>query len=1031
MRKQTMRKLPLLLFFLTAALFAMAQEGTVSGRVVSSAGRGLEGINVLVKGTGKGAVTKADGSFTVSAPAGGTLLISGVGFVQQEVPLNGQSNVVITLGESSAEMTNVVVTALGITKESRKLGYAVTTVNGDLLSKARESNVANSLSGRVAGLKVTGTNSGPGGTAKVLLRGMPSMNSGGSPLYVINGVPMDNTQRGSSGEWGGSDNGDGIGNLNPDDIETMTVLKGQSASALYGARASNGVILITTKSGKRNSFSVEYNVNLMVDKAVDNTDFQYEYGQGQQGQKPTDVLSARNSNRFSWGGRLDGSQVIQFDGKLYPYSAVRNNIETFYHTAPSLTNTVAFSAGNENGAFRLSLSNLDNKSIVRNSGLTRKTINLNGEQRITNKLTANIVVNYIDEKSKARPQLSDGPMNPNNFQFLATNVDNRIFRPGYDPVTGFETQFSDDEYVSNPWFVVNQYVNDLDRKRWITSGSLRYNFASWLYALARVGYDLSNDRSLRVEPWGTAYTQDRHGNLQDLASAQRMELNLDGLIGASHKLTSDLSLDAAIGANIRKNQYEKVAVGGSYFLVRNQYTLGNVRNPRTNPNDNYDFWKTQVNSAYYTVDLAYRNFLTLSTTGRYDAYSTLPVDNNTIFTPSVSAGFVFSDLVRINRLNFGKLRLSYAQTSGELTEAYRTALYYSLGSPLGGIPTGSFGTDLPNLFLKPFVTSEVEVGTELRFLGSRLNFDLAWYKKKTKNEIMPTTYSPATGATSGVVGTGSTQNTGLEVQVTATPVRMRRFNWTSTFNFTSVANKILETDADGKDQGLGRNRGTLGNAVTAFIKGAAGPQILAFDYARTAKGEMIVDASGLPVRGELIPLGSVLPKYYGGWNNDFNFGSLNFSFLIDYNYGNKILSATKYYAIRRGLDKMTLEGREGVTTGVRADGTPNTVRASAQDYYTALANNVTSVTVLDGDFIKLRQVTLGYTFGEEAVSALRIFSGITVSLVGRNLAILMKKSDNIDPEANFASNIRYAGIEGTSLPSTRSFGVNVNFRFKK
>ncbi len=1027
-----MRKLTLLFTFLMVAFItALGQETMVSGRVIGSDGKGIEGMNVLVKGTSRGAVTRADGTFSISAPSNGTLVVSGVGYTQQEIPVNGQSNITISLAENSAELTNVVVTALGITKEARKLGYAVSTVDGDMLSKARESNVANSLSGRVAGLKVTGTSSGPGGTSKVLLRGMPSMNSGGSPLYVINGVPMDNTQRGSSGEWGGSDNGDGIGNLNPDDIETMTVLKGQAASALYGARASNGVIIINTKSGKRNGFSVEYNLNYMVDKAIDNTDFQYEYGQGQQGQKPVDVLTARNSNRFSWGSRLDGSQVIQYNGQMYPYSAVKDNISSFYRTAPSFTNTIAFSGGNATGSFRLSLSNLDNKSIIRNSGLTRKTINFNGEQKITDKLTANIVLNYIDEKSDARPQLSDGPMNANNFQFLATNVSHEIFKPGYDPVTGFETQFSDDEYVSNPWFVVNQYVNDLDRKRWITSGSLRYNFTEWLYAQARVGYDLSNDRSLRVEPWGTAYTQDRHGNLQDLASAQRFELNVDGLIGASRKLTTDLELDVAIGANSRKNQYEKVAVGGSYFLIPYQYTLGNVRNPRTNPNDNYDFWKTQVNSAYYTVDLGFRNFLTLSTTGRYDAYSTLPVSNNTIFTPSVSAGFVFSELANINKLNFGKLRISYAQTSGELAEAYRTALYYSLGSPLGGIPTGSFGTDLPNLFLKPFVTTEVEVGTELRMLNSRLNFDVAWYTKKTENEIMPTTYSPATGATSGLVGTGSTKNTGLEVQVSAVPVRSGKFNWTSTFNFTTIENQILETDAEGKNQNLGSNRGTLGNAITAFVKGAPGPQILAYDYARSDKGEIVVDASGLPLRGNLIQMGSVLPKYFGGWNNEFNFGNLNFSFLIDYNYGNKILSATKYYALRRGLDKMTLEGRDGITTGVYANGATNTVKASAQDYYTALANNVTSVTVLDGDYVKLRQATIGYTFGEKAVSALRIFSGIQISLVGRNLAILMKKSDNIDPEANFASNIRYAGIEGTSLPSTRSFGVNVNFRFKR
>jgi TonB-linked SusC/RagA family outer membrane protein len=1019
---------------LLMGLIATAQTRQLSGKLLEeSTGNAVVAATVKVKGKSIATTSNANGEFSLAIPDGSVVLeVSSVGYITKEVNVNaGNDNISITLTQNTEQLGEVVVTALGITKEARKIGYAVTKVDGELLSKARETNIANSLSGRVAGLKVTGTNSGPGGTSKVLLRGMPSMNSGGSPLYVINGIPIDNTQRGSAGEWGGSDDGDGIGNINPDDVESMTVLKGQAASALYGARASNGVIIITTKKGKRNDFSVDYNMNYMADKAIDYTDFQYEYGQGQQGAKPTDVLTARNSNRASWGAKLDGSPVIQFDGKQYPYSAVTDNIKNFYRTGSSFTNSIAFSGGGDRGSFRLSLSNLDAKSIVRNSGLDRKTFNFNVEQKLTDKLTANIVVNYIDEKANARPQLSDGPMNPNNFQFLASNVSEKIFAPGYDTSTGFETQFSDDEYVSNPWFVVNQYVNNLSRKRWITSSSLKYDFTSWLYAQARVGYDIINDNLLKAEPWGTAYTQDKHGNLQDKASSQRTELNVDGLIGATHKITEDISFDAAVGANLRKNQYEKVAVGGSYFLIPYQYTLGNVRNPRTDPNANYDFWKTEVHSAYYTLDFAYKNYLTLSTTGRYDAYSTLPASNNTIFTPSVSAGLIFSELANINNLNFGKLRLSYAQTSGELADAYKTALYYTLGSPLGGIPTGSFSTDLPNLFLKAFVTTEVEIGTELRFLNNRLNFDIAWYRKKTKNEIMPTTYSPATGATSGVVGTGSTENKGLEVQITGTPITNKTFSWVSTLNFTTISNKILETDADGKNQNLGQNRGTLGNAVTAFVKGYAGPQILAYDYARTDKGEMIVDAAGLPVRGDLIPMGSVLPKVYGGWNNQLNYKQFNFSFLIDYNFGNKILSATKYYALRRGLDKATLVGRDGVITGVHDDGSVNTTSASAQDYYTALANNITSVTVLDGDYVKLRQITLGYNLDARVVSALRIFSAIQVSLVGRNLAVLMKNSDNIDPEANFASNIRYTGIEGTSLPSTRSFGINVNFKFKK
>jgi TonB-linked SusC/RagA family outer membrane protein len=1019
----------LLLFF---HLATFAQTRTVNGIVTNAAGKAVSGATVTQRGTTNATTTNENGAFSLNVPSGNAVLvISSIGFDKQEVTVAaGTTSVTVNLVENSQQLGEVVVTALGISKEARKLGYAVTTVDGDALSQARDNNIANGLSGRVAGLKVSGTSSGPGGTSKVLLRGLPSMSQSGGPLYVINGVPMDNSQRGSSGEWGGSDNGDGIGNINPDDVESMTVLKGQAASALYGSRAAYGAIIITTKKGKK-GLGVEYNLNTMFDQAINNTDFQYEYGQGARGLKPADALEARNSNRMSWGAKLDGSQVIGFDGKMYPYSAVKDNTQNFYQTGRSVTNTVSLYGGSDNGLYRLSLSNLDNKSIVRNSGIDRKTANLNVEQKITNRLKTNVVVNYIDEKSKARPQLSDGPLNPNNFLFLATNVDQKIFAPGYDPATGFETQFSDDEYVTNPWFVVNQYVNDLHRKRLITSGSLRYDLTNWLYAQARVGYDLINDRKLQVEPWGTAYTSDKHGNLQDQALSQQYELNMDGLIGLSKELSKDLSLDAAIGGNIRKNQYEKTSVAGSYFLVPYQYSLSNTRDPRTNPGDRYDFWRTQFNSAYYTLDFNFRRYLTLSTTGRYDALSTLPENNNTVFTPSVSASFIFSEVADINKLKFGKLRVSYAQTSGDFPDPYKTIKYYSLASSLGGTPVGDFSTDLPNFALKPFVTTEFEIGTELRTLNNRLNFDIAWYQKKTKNEIMPANYSIYSGGTSGFVASGSTQNKGLEVQVAGTPVKTADFNWVSTFNFTTVSNKILETDANGNNINLGTNRGVLGNARTAFVKGYAGPQILAYDYKRDAKGQIVVDNDGLPVRGEYIKMGSVLPKYYGGWNNDFSYKNLVFSFLIDYNYGNKVLSATEYYSIRRGLNKMTLEGREGgVTVGVLDNGTPNTKTVNAQDYYTALANNVTATSIVDGDFIKLRQVTLGYSLSPNLVSKLKIFSGIQISLVGRNLATLMSKSKNIDPEANFASNIRYYGIEGTSLPTARSYGLNLNFKFK-
>lgn len=1011
-----------------AMSFSFGADKDITGVVSDEKGNKLAGASVSVKGTSKGTTTGANGEYRLSVADGNAVLVfSYIGYETQEVAVGNKAVVNISLNPGSAVLNEVVVTALGVSKDARKVGYAVTTVDGGMLTKARETNIGNSLVGRVAGLSVKGTNGGPGGTSKLLLRGMPSMNSAGSPLIVINGVPMDNTQRGSAGEWGGADGGDGLGNINPDDVEKITVLKGQSASALYGARASNGVILITTKTGKKGDFAVDYNMNFSADKAIDFTDFQYVYGQGTYGQKPTTQAAAQQTARMSWGAKLDGSMLTQFDGNQYAYSAQRNNVKNFYKTGTNFTNTVSVTKGGDNGSFRLSMSNLDNKAIIENSGLTRKTINLTVDQNITSKLSINVLANYIDERVKNKPILSDGPMNANNGMFLATNIDERILAPGYNTTTGREVVFSDDEYVTNPYFVVNQFVNNVDRKRLISMASAKYQFADWIYAQGRVGYDNSNDRIFKVTPWGTGYSNQGRGGLDELSNAQRTELNIDGLIGINRNITSDISVDALIGGNIRKNNYEKMGVSGSPFVLPYLYSYNNV----VNFGRSYEVANTEVHSAYYNVDLSYKGILNLSTTGRYDAYSTLPSTARSIFTPSVTGSLVFTDLFTVPNLSFGKFRASYATTSGEPTTPYGTNIYYGVGNSINGIATGNFSSGLPNLFLKPFTKSELELGLEMKFYNNRLGFDLAYFTQKTHNEIMPANYSWSTGYTSGIVGTGSTQNQGIELMLNGTPVKSSKLQWNVSLNLTSVHNKILQTDQNNNTIGLGSNRATLGNAITAFVVGQPGPQIRAYDYKYSSNGQIIVDASGLPVRGDLINMGTVLPTLFGGLNNDLTYGAFNLSFLLDYNYGNKILSATENYAYRRGLHQATLEGRDtGIKTGVVEGGAANTVTARAQDYYTALANNVTKLSVVDGDFIKLRQITLGFNVPARLLAGVPLIRSVNVSLVGRNLAYLMKKTTNIDPEATFGANLRYAGIEGTSLPSSRNYGINVNIKFK-
>ncbi|HEY4107547.1 SusC/RagA family TonB-linked outer membrane protein [Puia sp.] len=1019
----------------------------VRGRITNEKGEPVPGATVAVKGSSKVVATNDNGDFTLTGvDANATLVITSIGYERAEIPVNGQANLTVQLKVGAAAMGELVVTALGISKEERKLGYAVTTVNAEQMNKARETNVALSLGGQVAGLTVHGASGGPGSSARILLRGMPSMNSGGSPLFIINGVPMDNSQRGAAGEWGGSDNGDGISNINPDDIETMTVLKGQAASALYGARASNGVIIITTKSSKKGAPTIEYNGNAQFDRPVNLTDYQYQYGQGLQGAKPTQASGALSTNRFAWGAKLDGSPTVQFDGKTYAYSAVKDNINNFYRTGPTWTNTISVGSGNDRGSFRLSASTLNNNSIVRNSGIDRRTLNLNLNQKLTDKLSVTLFANYIDEQDHNRSQLSDGPGNPNNFQFLAPNVDERIFAPGQD-AKGNEIVFSDDNYVTNPWFVVKNFINSTGRKRLIGAGSLKYNFTDWLYVQGRVGMDKEDDRILQVTPTGTNYSFNNLGNsgqFNGLTNVTTAEYNWDLFAGVSHKITDDLKFDATVGGNKRTNNYEYTQINGSQFIVPFIYAPTNV----LTFGRSYYVYNKEIHSGYYSVDLNYKDWLLLSTTGRYDAFSTFPSNNRGIFTPSVSGGFIFSHFLDNTALNFGKLRAAYAQTSGEPiggpnntnSGAYVTQVYYGSSNAFNGTPVGTLnGANgnvennmpvVPTLDLRPFTLSELEFGTELKFFNSRLGIDADYFTRKTKHEIQAQTLSQSTGYTSSYVNTGSTQNKGVEVQINGTPIKTRDFTWAIAFNYTHVTNKILETDNLGRPVTLGTYRPL--NANTAFIKGMSGPQILAYDYTYDAKGDKIVDASGLPVAStKLTPFGGVLPTDYGGLRNDFTYKNINLGVLIDYNYGNKILSATSYYTIYRGLNKMTLAGREGgITTGVDASGAQNTVSASAQDYYQRLAG-VSRNSVLSGDYIKLRQVTLGYTFTGKTLGNIPVFEAISVNLVGRNLFYISRKSQNIDPESNFATSVKYAGIEGTSLPSARTFGINANFKFKK
>ena len=998
----------------------------VNGIVTDTKGDPVSGASIRIKNSSFGTETDGQGRFMINCVKGTTIEISSIGYTQQQVIVAATDQPLkITLQDTYHSLNEIVVTALNIKKENWKIGYSVATISGADLTTARESNVAMSLEGQVAGLDVSGASGGPASSSRLLLRGAASM-SAGSPLLILDGVPIDNTQRGSANEYGGADYGDGFSNINPDDIESITVLKGSAASALYGARAANGVILINTKTGEKNSNTqVAYNLNLSFDHAVNNTDFQYEYGQGSQNQRPTDVQSAIASGLLSWGEKLDGKPTIQFDGNYYPYSAVKNNIDEFYRTAPALTNTIEVRGGNAKTAFRASASNLNYESIIPNSGLNRKTFNLNTSYDITDKLKLSFNGDYVYEMAKTRSYLSDGPMNANyGIEFLATSANQLSLKPGYNPVTGNETLWNSNVYITNPYFVINKQVDNSTRNRFITATVLKYKFSDNVYLQGRLGYDISNDGLLNVLPTGTAFTVNEQGGINGLSKSQTGELNTDLLFVADKKLAPDLMLNFSAGGNYRKRQYNLTEITGSQFITPYLYTPSNL----VSTSSTYDISEIVTESAYYSADFDYKNLLDITTTGRYDVFSTLPPDSRGIFVPGVSGSFLFSNLLALPYLSSGKLRMSYAKTSGEPSQPYTTQLYFTSNNTVNGIPLGSFSAELPNYNLKPFTLNEFETGLSLSFFQSRLNLDATYFNRITHNEITNAQQSVATGFTSAYVNVGKTKNTGLELMLSGGIIRTANFSWNASTNFSHVHNVLLSIDGTSQYLLTGTYRPL--NANTALVVGKSITQVMAYDYKRDANGNIIIGSDGIPERGDLKAMGGTLPTFYGGFTNSFRYKKFNLSFLIDYKFGNKVLSATEDYSYVYGLNKATLPGRETgiVAKGVNENGQVNTINVPAYNYYPDLATNISALSVLNGSFIKFRQLILGYEFTPPMLG--NVFRTVTVSLVGRNIFTILKYTKNIDPESEFSSQLTYAGIEGESLPATRTLGFNLNFKFK-
>ncbi|MEO7213837.1 SusC/RagA family TonB-linked outer membrane protein [Mucilaginibacter sp.] len=1006
----------------------------VTGKVLDETGAPLVGVSVSEKGTNNGAMTDVNGNYKIQvAGDNAVLLFSYLGYNAKTEEVKGRSVVNVTLEPRSSAITEVVVTALGIKRESKKLGYAAENVRVGEITTNRSTNFINSLEGKVAGLDISPPSAGPGGSTKIRLRGQSSFTGDNSPLIVINGLPMSQSPSSTNGYTQSVDLGDNMQQINPDDIETMTVLKGATAAALYGSRASNGAIIITTKSGNKNTgIGVEFTSNFTQNQALDFTDFQYEYGQGENNVRPKTQGQAQSSGAWSFGEKFDNAPTFQFDGVQRPYAPERNRISKFFRLANAWSNTIAFSGGNDKGSFRFSYSNQDAQGIVPNNDYHKKIFNLGMNYNFTSKLSAQIYMNYDHENNKNPPVIGIQGSSVTNYMYRYSNsVGLDVLKAAAVDANGNETPTSRFTTLTNPYWIMNKQFTRQTKDHLLGTASLRYQFFDWLYLQGRVNMEYSTSFYEQNSPTGTLANAAApaglyNGSYNSNDNSYR-SINADFLLGGGHKW-GDFSFDATVGGNSFPSSSPGYNVSATNFYVRDFYTLGNgVTNTAT-----FGVTKSTVNSLYGTAEFGYKSYLFINLTGRNDWFSVLSPENNHYFYPSISGSFVFSEMFKTlpSWLSFGKIRASYADVgSANGANPYSNSLTYTVSpNSFNGQPLGSISnTSTPNPNLKPFSLKEKEVGFELRMFNSRVNLDVAAYEKRTTNQILGVAISNASGYTSTIVNLGESKTRGMEFQLELVPVKTQNFTWRSAFNTALNNTKVLAL-ANGQQQftiGTGEFFGSIVHQV-----GLPFNQILGSTYRRDANGKIIV-SGGKPVASATpVLFGSALPKATGGWVNTFTYKKFTLLAHIDYKAGGKVLSSSNLNFLREGLSKESLVGREGGVKfdGVNADGTPNTTAVNAEDFYA----NYRSQGILDpfiykSDFIKLRNVSLSYDFSKMVKA--KFIKGLVLSAVCHNVLIIKKFTPNIDPEAISSSGDLLAGYEQSSLPTTRTYGFNLNVKF--
>jgi TonB-linked SusC/RagA family outer membrane protein len=1075
-----MRKILLmsLCIVLLAATQLFAQTHTVTGKVTAKDdGLPVPGVSVSVKGTTIGTQTNVEGKYSINAADGAVLTFSFIGYTPQTLTVTGNTLDVVLVA-SRQQLGEVVVTgALGITRTRNQQSYAAQQVSGDEVSKQRSANFIDGLSGKVSGLEIRQNNT-LGGSTNVVLRGYKSITGNNQALFVIDGVPIGNDNTNSTDQVqgsGGFDYGSPASDINPDDIESVTVLKGAAASALYGSRGSNGVILITTKKAKK-GLGITINSTVSMSEIDKSTfpKYQTQYGAGYAQYFNTgnvfgnpNAQIAPTADDASNGTAFDPNlKIYQWDafdptspnyGKATPWVAAKNDPSTFFVKPISTDQSIMITNGGDNGTFKLGYTKSIENGVIPNNRLDKNLFDFGATYNITPKLTVGANINFYNTNGTGRGGTGYDGTNSDNRnvmtgfrQWWENNVDVQELKAAYDRTQQNVSWNMADPgngvtfpaFWNNPYWVVDHNFETDSRNRYLGNINLNYKVTDWLNITGRTSLDsyseLQEER-YDVGSIGVPYYSRFNHNYS--------ETNFDLLANVNKNITKDLNLKALLGGNIRKDNDNSIfASTNNGLVIPGLYSLSNTASAPLSPTDYQG--KKEVDGVFAGATLTWKNMLTLDGTIRRDKSSTLPEANNSYYYPSVAAGFVFSELLKNwNWLSYGKLRANYAQVGAD-APLYYVNDTFTINPPISGNAQTIASTTKNNPDLKPEQTKSKEAGLELAFFDNRLGFDISYYVTNTFNEILPVNVSPATGYNFKVLNAGSVQNRGTEISLNGTPVKTKDFNWKVTLNFTVAYNKVtsLYTDATGK-QASNLQLASYQNGETLNAPlGQSFGIIRGTDYIYT-NGQKTVGPNGqyLITATSNNNIGNTNPNWTGGINNSFSWKGFNLSFLIDIRKGGSVFSNDLAYGLADGIYPLTAytndlgkpvrnalpDGGGMIRPGVYANGQPNTTRVTAFNYGDFGDGNgllPLKAFVYDASYVKLREVLIGYTLPSTAISKLGPVKDVTLQLIGRNLWIIHKNLPYADPEEGLSSG-NLQGIQEGAYPTTRTISLNLKVRF--